>query len=135
MTLIPSLAQPLGVSENALSGCGEEVAHLVMLYAGEPDEHDGVLYVVVRDVVSSRIVGEECRPLCKSVRTTSDAGSADRWIARHATSRLPSLSAGEPYIVLSCTSGNSRPIARTASKFTAVFRIRDEPPVNLNSKY
>jgi hypothetical protein len=49
----------------------------------------------------------------------------DRWIARHATSRLPSLSAGEPYIVLSCRSGKSRPNARTASKFTAVFRIRD----------
>ena len=27
----------------------------------------------------------------KSVRTTSDPGSADRWIARHATNRLPSL--------------------------------------------
>jgi hypothetical protein len=37
------------------------------------------------------------------------------------TSRLPSLSAGEPYIVLSCRSWNSRP----ASNVTAVFRIRD----------
>jgi hypothetical protein len=27
----------LGVNENALSGCGEEVAQLVMLHAGKPD--------------------------------------------------------------------------------------------------
>jgi hypothetical protein len=41
MTLIPSqlglLVRPLGVSENALSGCGEEVAQLVVLYADKPD--------------------------------------------------------------------------------------------------
>jgi hypothetical protein len=31
------LVRPLGVSENALSGCGEEVAQLVVLHAGKPD--------------------------------------------------------------------------------------------------
>jgi|GEM_PF-3536005 hypothetical protein len=32
------LVRPLGVSENALSGCGEEVAQLVVLHAGKPDQ-------------------------------------------------------------------------------------------------
>jgi hypothetical protein len=29
--------RPLGVNENALSGCGEEVAQLVVLHASKPD--------------------------------------------------------------------------------------------------
>jgi hypothetical protein len=53
------------VSKNALSGSGEEVAQLVVLHAGKPDEHDGVLHVVVRNVVRCRIVGEECSALFK----------------------------------------------------------------------
>jgi len=41
IALLPSqpglLVQPLGVSENALSGSGEEVAQLVVLQTGKPD--------------------------------------------------------------------------------------------------
>jgi hypothetical protein len=33
----PGLVGPHGVSENALSGCPEEIAHLVVLHAGKPD--------------------------------------------------------------------------------------------------
>ena len=67
MSLIPLqpglLLRPPGFSENALSGRGDEVAQLVVLQAGKPDQHDGVVHVVVRDVIRSRIVGEECGPL------------------------------------------------------------------------
>ena len=51
------------MSENALSGRGEEVAQLVVLHAGKPDQHDGVIHVVVGDVVRFRIFGEECGAL------------------------------------------------------------------------
>ena len=69
LTTMPSqagfLVRLLGVSENALPGCGEEVAQLVVLHAGKPDQHDGVLHVVVGDVVRFGIVGEECSALFK----------------------------------------------------------------------
>jgi hypothetical protein len=53
------------VREDAPSGRGEEVAHLIVPQACQPNEHNGVLRVVVREVVRSRIVGEERSALSK----------------------------------------------------------------------
>ena len=44
------------------------------------------------------------------------------WIARHGTSGLR-VCGGEPYIVLSCRSENSRPNASTASNVVAVSAL------------
>ena len=57
--LSPPSLLVIGVGEDALSGCGEELAQLVLLQATRPDQHDGVPGVVVRQVERSRIVGKE----------------------------------------------------------------------------
>ena len=48
-----------------MPGGREEVAQLVGLHAGKPDQHGGVIQVVVRDVVGFRIFGEEGGALFK----------------------------------------------------------------------
>src|SRR5689334_8824247 len=59
------LAGRLGMSKNAFSAGGEKISELVVLKAGEPDQHHGVLGVVIRDVVCLRIIADECRSLLK----------------------------------------------------------------------
>jgi hypothetical protein len=51
------------VGENAPAGGREEVAHLVMPQTGQPDEHDRVLRIVVRQIVCIGIIAQQRRPL------------------------------------------------------------------------
>ena len=55
--------RPRGVGENALPGCADESAQLLVAYARKPDQHERVAQVMVRDVVRFRIFGEESRAL------------------------------------------------------------------------
>ena len=58
-----SLLRPRGVGENALPGCADESAQLLVGYARKPDQHERVAQVMVRDIVGFRIFGEESRAL------------------------------------------------------------------------
>ena len=60
-----------------MPGGRAEVAQLVGLHAGKPDQHGGVIQVVVRDVVGFRIFGEEGGALFKI--GADDQGS---WLRR-----------------------------------------------------
>ena len=51
------------MGEDALPGGGEEVVQLVAPEAGEADQHNGVLRIVVRDVIRFGVVAQECRTL------------------------------------------------------------------------
>ncbi len=55
----------VSLSENASPACGDEVPQLILLNAGKPDEHDGMIHIVIRDIVSFGIVGQKCIPLFK----------------------------------------------------------------------
>src|SRR5438105_1728632 len=54
------LARPPRIRENAVPGGGDEVAHLAVLKAGKPGEHDRVPGIVVCHVIGFGIVAQEC---------------------------------------------------------------------------
>src|SRR5262249_61776161 len=66
------------------------------------------------------------------MRTTREPGSADRCEGTHAISCPRTLSAGEPYAVLSSTPGNVSPIFRTVSKSILVLGILQRDSVELS---
>ena len=52
-----------GIGENALPGCADESAQLLVAYACNPDKHERVAQIVFRDIVRFRIFGKESRAL------------------------------------------------------------------------